>query len=211
MIVSLYTIFPALILHASAAGHLRRKKVRAAVWVLIAALLVTSFSLFLAIWYDEWTQFVRKEGDVFHDADVVVSLVNDHTTSNFEQVIWELVCMDMRDLDYATDGLIAGFSALAFFVLLYLLFVRNVLRIPWFDAEQHKFFAHLREHWWAISGSLALLPVWALSIGFWLTRNRIDRNSGSMNQDHEWIFGQWLAMATWAPVLFCWREQRSLV
>ncbi|KAF2681215.1 hypothetical protein K458DRAFT_273430, partial [Lentithecium fluviatile CBS 122367] len=47
----------------------------------------------------------------------------------------------------------------------------------------------------------ATLLMWAFLLYLIVMRKKINKGTGRTNQDHEWTFGQVLALATWAPVL----------
>ncbi|KAF2877536.1 hypothetical protein BDV95DRAFT_470866, partial [Massariosphaeria phaeospora] len=57
-----------------------------------------------------------------------------------------------------------------------------------------------RAQWWLFAASVCLIGMWVSLAAFVYFREKLNERSGSANKDHEWTFGQLLALVTWVPV-----------
>ncbi|KAF1958764.1 hypothetical protein CC80DRAFT_19482 [Byssothecium circinans] len=185
--VSLFTIFPTIALHTSASHSLRRSKFRTWTWGLIGALTASMMGLF--IWAIYITGISRR---YYYDG---LGL----DTSG--QLFFERNCLNMDALIEFDNSLLILFAILGLVVLVYLL-LRCLWRRPF--SKKNRFLLKLRLIWPLLTVLWAVLAMWASFGVFVYYRKNLDSRAGDMSEDHEWSFGQILAIFTFAPVVIEW-------
>lgn len=188
MFISLYSVLPAVVLHSAASGHLRRKRGRTLVWIFIGVLFLVSVALYYSTPYNPWNRW-------WNDPNWNLKDDGDH------QVQWEMICLHKKIVDRGNIAITIGIGILGLIVALYMFFICNLFRIPFFNSERNRILNKLRDSWWLVSATLAFVAMW-VCLGLFLgARKSLNKYTGSTNKDREWTFGQVLALATWAPVL----------
>jgi hypothetical protein len=202
-LISLFTIFPTVLLHACASNHLRRGKFRQGVWVFVGCLTIAISALFFNIGSSALiglqginAKHAGKEEEV-DKVEVFLRKASDAENQN----LWEYNCVD--------PGVMQGFVIVITITLLcmvvttivYLIILKNVLRIPFLKSKGRPKLKRFRKNWWWVSGLLAFGGMWATLAMFVYFRTAFNRRAGTTNKDEEWSFGQILALSTWVPVV----------
>ncbi|PSN60828.1 hypothetical protein BS50DRAFT_625831 [Corynespora cassiicola Philippines] len=201
--ISIYTLFPPIVLHNCAAEHLRRRKGRRCVWALLAAMTAAVCGLYFSNPQSPWRRKTWK--------DIKVLTKNANTFEQLGDIMlredpshqrkWDAMCLAKEDALRANGAFVGTIGSLLFLLVLGLLFVRNILRIPMLNSERRPALQSLRKHWQFLSSILAFLAMWtSLAIFFWFRRVS-NKSAGEKSGDREWGFGQIIAIATWMPVL----------
>jgi hypothetical protein len=205
LLLSIYTILPALLLHICISDSLRRHRGRMVLW---AGVWLLSLTLFVF-----WLVFIlspEKYKPVGKDTLGVAD--------GQRQAIWELFCMEsgiVRSTQWAIYTLIAGVNVLGLsyfalsrqFVVTY--FRRNFQILSRFKTTDQS----LRTLRLLLATASISLMWWCLA-RFMLFRDTFKRRAGTSNKDHEWSFGQVLSLASWVPVLvelayLCWEGPQA--
>lgn len=191
-LAALLSIFPAMALHSIAPKVLRRETYRNYVWVLVACLtavmmIVTELGITEAEKLDGQSQLLL--------ADVE------------GQYAFETRCLrstEFKDLKLALRILFAIRGGLTLLYLIFLaLWSKTRLRT-------NRAFILMRRVWNITAPVSSVLGMWCTLAIFWYFRNKIGSRSGETNKDHEWTFGQIIAISTFAPVVvelaFSWKQ-----
>lgn len=222
--ISLYTIFPPLILHSCAANHLRRKHGRKYIWSFLGALSLILMGLYysdrgsawLRAWKD-WSKLSERREDLENSVGE-----NDKNSDRQYHRLLQVGKDEDHQLkfeSFCVTKLGARRANLAFTIILGIVFVTaaftmvllaNVFRIPFLRSERRPLLRRVRRYKWIISAILSMQAMW-VSVGiFYWFRLELNKHAGKINKDKEWSFGQVLAVATWAPVLMefyvLWRD-----
>ncbi|KAF2643497.1 hypothetical protein P280DRAFT_467524 [Massarina eburnea CBS 473.64] len=181
--VSLFSILPAIALHSSASSNLRRSKTRIWIWLLIGSLTIAMMGLGLFTY-----------GSIRSRYKKVVQL------DSSGQLLFEETCLDVDALGMFTGLLVCLFVILAAFVLIYVIFV-----CVWTQqSKKTGCFAKFRTVWTAFAAFGSMVLMWVAFGVFCYYRSHMDSRAGDSNQDHEWSFGQILALFTFVPVVIEW-------
>ena len=181
---ALFTVFPAIALHASAQTSLRRKKWRAIMWVVLGACTLAMFAL-SRVAGDEALNFIRTtENSSWRDPD--------------GQLTFEFYCIDQDVSAAVRRAVLLSFVAVCFSGIVYFV-VRPVLERR--QVEENGFEQEGRDKWSVCAALLAMIVMWVTLAGFYYYRRKIGSSSGGTNKDHAWTFGQIVAISTFAPIV----------
>lgn len=209
--ISIYTIFPPLILHSCAADHLRRRHGRRYIWSFLGALSLTMIGLYFSdpgnMWHRDWWNWSDLSNQVTVTQDTLKLFFEkdpDH------QLKWESFCLTQLGASRANLAFTIVLGTVFVVASFTMILLGNVFRIPFLRSERRPLLRNIRRYKWIMSAFLALHAMWmSLGIFFWF-RFELNKNTGNHNKDQEWTFGQVLAVATWAPVLMefyvLWRD-----
>lgn len=201
--ISIYTLFPPIVLHNCAAEHLRRRNGRRCAWALLAAMTIVVCSLYFSNPQSPWR---RKTWQ-----DIEVLTKNANTLEQLDDIMlrqdsshqrkWDAMCLAEDNALRANGAFVGTIGSLLFLLVLGLVFVRNIFRIPILNSDRCPSLQSLRKHWQFMSSVLAFLAMWtSLAIFFWFRRVS-NKGAGDSSGDREWSFGQIVAIVTWIPVL----------
>lgn len=190
--MSVYSVIPAVILHASLSHTLRRARWRSTVWAIIGCIGVVVIALFRKS-LDAMAKYKESDkvdpySDTLHDPD--------------HQLVWDAMCMNhlvaynFRIYAWLLHGLLMFIGSV---YVLILLRVRLHGHLP--DIVHTRLVHRIRAKWWLIASSIAMIRMWICLIIFFHYRAKLNRESGETNQDRDWSFGQILGLATWVPVV----------
>jgi hypothetical protein len=198
-LISLFTIFPTVLLHACASNHLRRGKFRQIVWAFIGCLTITVAALFLNVGSSALIGMAGANAneEEMEQLENYVNKVSDAENQN----IWEYSCVDRGVMQGFILVIIIAMCCMLITTIFYLVILKNVLRIPFLKAKGRPKLKKFRKNWWWVSGILAFAGMWATLAAFVYFRTAYNRLAGTTNKDKEWSFGQILALATWVPVV----------
>jgi len=208
--ISVYTIFPPLVLHSCAADHLRRKHGRRYIWSALGAISLTMAGLYFSdpggAWRRDWRNWNDFKLQNLKDKELMDLLYKDPD----HQLKWESFCVTKLGADRANWAFTIILGIVFVIAVFTLVFLGNAFRIPFLRGERCSPLRKVRQYKWVISAFLALQAMWVcLGIFFWF-RYELNKYTGDLNKDQEWTFGQVLAVATWAPVLMevyvLWRD-----
>ncbi|KAF2108262.1 hypothetical protein BDV96DRAFT_653150 [Lophiotrema nucula] len=186
---ALFTIFPALALSSGAFGNLRRARLRAFTWFLIALFNIVTFILFIPSKYIVWhVTFSSLTDAAFKDKD--------------NQVIWEGLCLERAVVERYTWAFMSMFILLWSSIIFYLVIIQGLLRyLHLRERLSPKRYRTLRQLWSSISATLSGLAMWAALGVFEQYRKEMSKRTGDTNKDHEWTFGQILSVFTFVAVV----------
>ena len=202
-LISLYTIFPAVVLHAGASGQLRRAKFRMGVWVLLGSIVIVNTCLLLstrtsAVYGHEMAKDAKAGNEAaVQELHQWMNKVKDSESQN----MWEFDCVDEDVVDAFLGCIFLVLGTLALFAAFYAVIIKNLFRTPLLRSKGRPRLSRFRRNWWWVSGFLAFLAMWLCLAMFLYFRKAFNKRAGSLNKDHEWGFGQIMALATWVPVL----------
>lgn len=211
--ISIYTIFPPLVLHSCAADHLRRKHGRKYIWLFLGALSLTMSGLYFAdprnAWRLQWWNWGKLNSRP--NSDSSYEELNDLLIKDPDhQLKWESFCVTERGADRANMAFTIVLAVVFVTAAFVMIFFANVLRIPFLRSERRPLLRRVRKHKWIFAAFLSFHAMWvSLGIFLWF-RYELNQFTGNHNKDKQWTFGQVLAVATWAPVLMefyvLWRD-----
>ncbi|ROV87340.1 hypothetical protein VMCG_10696 [Cytospora schulzeri] len=121
---------------------------------------------------------------------------------NEEKVLVYLNCEQRGGMPY-WHGMIAAQALVIGAPLLWLvltLFVLTGFRIP--GVVDRPWVSRWRAKWRLVVAWVNVLFMWGLLAYFTVLRHRINVTAGHLDSEDQWTFGQILALATWAPVVF---------
>ncbi|KAF2713433.1 hypothetical protein K504DRAFT_461957 [Pleomassaria siparia CBS 279.74] len=204
-LVSLFTLFPTLVLHSCASNHLRRGGFRQCVWLFIGCLTIVVMALFLnGMSVSAAVVGIRLyKASKTHDQAALdkESAVLNQAADSERQNRWEVDCVDPNIVYTFLDVIVLVMCLITVFTVIYLAFVKNVFRIPFFGLKGYPRLNKFRKIWWCVSASLAFVGMWASLGAFVYYRINFNKLAGATNKDNEWSFGQVLALSTWVPVV----------
>lgn len=187
VVLPVFSVFPIAIVQATSRGTLRRARLRTAIWILLAVLVVV-VCILAFVTLDLIRKSRSRSGGGFY-------------TSLSPQQNFELWCAPRSEessvrVVVSLSMLTFGAAALFWFVL-----VRDfkVLGIPFFPSSNAAILGAARRYWWLAVALVNLAGMWAFLALFTQYRRLIVERAGSSQQDSRWSVGQVLALATWAP------------
>jgi hypothetical protein len=202
-LISLFTIFPTVLLHACASNHLRRGKFRQGVWAFVGCLTIAMSALFLNVGSSALVGLPETNAKHAGNEEEVKKLEKflRETSDAENQNLWEYNCVDRSVLQGFVLAIIIALFCMVVMTVFYLVILKNILRISFLKSKGRPKLKRFRKNWWWVSGLLAFGGMWVTLAMFVYFRTAFNRRAGTTNKDAEWSFGQILALSTWVPVV----------
>ncbi|KAF2643009.1 hypothetical protein P280DRAFT_515450 [Massarina eburnea CBS 473.64] len=182
--LSLFAIIPAFLLHVATSEELRRVQWRRAVWGLIMSLTAAMVAMYYTL---------PKSERFLEDSDV--------ENAQYSQWNWEGMCADPKLLESYATCLLVLCCVILGVLIVHGLFVLNLLRMPFLKQASHPRVARVRGSSLYVIGAVCFAGMWTVLGLFMYFRYELGKLAGDNDGEHEWSFGQILALATWVPVV----------
>jgi len=165
------------------------------------------FSIFPAIILDSlnpwpWRQWLRRAvwTLIVIMAVAAIAVARTAGSRDDEEDIWELLC-DADGGFRIRQALIASFVLFPVTFVFWHVFIRNTFGMQ--RLERSTFSRKLRPFWPSIVATLCCVGMWTFLALFAVYRGKListASNGTFKDEEDEWKFGQFLALATWLPV-----------